>query len=107
MKAIVLDGPGPASSFVYREVPMPTPDAGWVLIQVKAFGLNRSELHTRLGFAGSSVKFPRVLGIEATGIVTQCPGNEFKVGQQVNYLLEAKRIMCLIDLDVRYLPFLK
>jgi NADPH:quinone reductase-like Zn-dependent oxidoreductase len=55
---------------------------GWVLIQVKAFGLNRSELHTRLGLA-QGVTFPRVLGIEATGVVAACPGGEFAIGQQV------------------------
>jgi NADPH:quinone reductase len=49
---------------------------------VKAFGLNRSELHTRLGLA-QGVIFPRVLGIEAAGVVAQCPGGEFPVGQQV------------------------
>jgi NADPH:quinone reductase-like Zn-dependent oxidoreductase len=53
-----------------------------VLIRVKAFGLNRSELHTRLGLA-QGVTFPRVLGIEATGVVAACPGGEFAVGQQV------------------------
>ncbi len=61
---------------------MPTPQNGWVLIQVRAFGLNRSELHTRLGLA-QGVTFPRVLGIEAAGVVAQCPGGEFEVGQQV------------------------
>jgi NADPH:quinone reductase-like Zn-dependent oxidoreductase len=53
-----------------------------VLIEVKAFGLNRSELHTRLGLA-EGVTFPRVLGIEATGIVADCPGGEFTAGHQV------------------------
>jgi NADPH:quinone reductase-like Zn-dependent oxidoreductase len=53
-----------------------------VLIRVKAFGLNRSELHTRLGLA-SGVIFPRVLGIEATGTVTEAPSGEFQAGQQV------------------------
>jgi NADPH:quinone reductase len=53
-----------------------------VLIQVKAFGINRSELHTRLGLA-HGVAFPRVLGIEATGVVASAPGGEFEEGQQV------------------------
>ena len=53
-----------------------------MLIQVRAFGLNRSELHTRLGLA-EGVTFPRVLGIEATGIVAECPGGEFEVGPRV------------------------
>ena len=80
MRAAVLDAPGAALEI--RGVPMPQPTTGWVLIQVKAFGLNRSELHTRLGFA-EGVTFPRVLGIEATGIVVSAPGGEFDAGQKV------------------------
>ncbi len=82
MRAVVLDAPGPADSFRIRDLPVPQPPDGWVLIDVKAFGLNRSELHTRLGLA-DGVTFPRVLGIEATGVVAACPGGEFAVGQQV------------------------
>jgi NADPH2:quinone reductase len=82
MRAIVLDAPGPPEALVIRELPVPSPPDGWVLIEVKAFGLNRSELHTRLGLA-DGVTFPRVLGIEATGVVAECPGGEFTAGQQV------------------------
>jgi NADPH2:quinone reductase len=82
MRAIVLDAPGPPSALAIRELPVPNPPKGWVLIKVKALGLNRSELHTRLGLA-QGVTFPRVLGIEAAGVVAQCPGEEFPVGQQV------------------------
>ena len=53
-----------------------------MLIRVKAFGINRSELPTRLGLA-QGVTFPRVLGIEATGVVAAAPGGEFEQGQQV------------------------
>src|SRR5437879_780991 len=82
MRAIVLDAPGPPDALTIRELRVPTPAAGWVLIEVKSFGLNRSELHTRQGLA-SGVTLPRVLGIEATGLVVHCPGGEFPVGQQV------------------------
>ncbi|MFL6163509.1 MAG: zinc-binding alcohol dehydrogenase family protein [Jatrophihabitantaceae bacterium] len=82
MRAIVLDAPGPPEALTIRTIPIPTPRPGWVLIRVKAFGLNRSELHTRLGLA-SGVTFPRVLGIEATGIITEAPSGEFQPGQQV------------------------
>jgi NADPH:quinone reductase-like Zn-dependent oxidoreductase len=82
MRAIMLDAPGPPEALKIRDVPIPSPDPGWVLIRVKAFGLNRSELHTRLGLA-SGVTFPRVLGIEATGVVAECPGGEFAAGEQV------------------------
>jgi len=82
MRAIVLDAPGPPEALQIRELPIPEPAPGWVLIEVKAFGLNRSELHTRIGLA-EGVTFPRVLGIEATGVVAAAPGGEFPAGQQV------------------------
>jgi len=66
MRAVVLDGPGPPEALVIREIPVPEPLPGWVLIRVMAFGLNRSELHMRLGLA-EGVTFPRVPGIEAAG----------------------------------------
>jgi NADPH:quinone reductase-like Zn-dependent oxidoreductase len=49
---------------------------------VKAFGLNRSELFTRRG-QSPTVKFPRILGIEATGLVEEAPGEEFRQGDVV------------------------
>jgi NADPH:quinone reductase len=82
MRAVVLDAPGPPEALHIRELPIPEPRPGWILIQVKAFGLNRSELHTRVGLA-DGVTFPRVLGIEAAGIVAAAPGGEFPVGAQV------------------------
>ncbi len=82
MRAVVLEAPGPPEALQIRELPVPSPDAGQVLIKVEAFGLNRSELHTRLGLA-DGVTFPRVLGIEATGTVVDCPGGELAPGQQV------------------------
>ena len=48
MKAVVLDGPGPAGALQIRRIPVPNPRSGWALVAVKAFGLNRSELHSRL-----------------------------------------------------------
>ncbi|MEM7325732.1 MAG: zinc-binding alcohol dehydrogenase family protein [Actinomycetota bacterium] len=86
MRAVVLDAPGPPEALQIREVPIPTPQRGEVLIQVEAFGLNRSELHTRLGLA-DGVTFPRVLGIEATGVVADCPGGELEPGTQVAALM--------------------
>jgi NADPH2:quinone reductase len=82
MRAAVLDAPGGPDALQIRQLPIPEPGPGCVLIEVKAFGLNRSELHTRLGFA-VGVTFPRVLGIEAAGVVVAAPGGELAVGQQV------------------------
>lgn len=86
MRAVVLDAPGPPDALHIRDLPVPTPAPGGVLIKIEAFGLNRSELHTRLGLA-DGVDLPRVLGIEATGTVAACPGGEYTVGQQVAALM--------------------
>src|SRR6266550_9620324 len=82
MKAIVVEQAGPPDVLQIRTLPRPEPRPGWVLIRVKAFGLNRSELFTRQGHS-PSVHFPRVLGIEAVGLVEEAPGNEFRRGDMV------------------------
>jgi len=51
MRAAVLDAPGPPSALAIRELPVPVPSAGQVLIRVRAFGLNRLELYLRLGLS--------------------------------------------------------
>jgi hypothetical protein len=60
----LLDAPGPRSALAIRELPVPVPSAGWVLIRVRAFGLNRLELYLRLGLS-QGVTFPRVPGVAA------------------------------------------
>lgn len=86
MRAVVLSEPGPVENLVIRELPVPEPPPGWVRIAVRAFGLNRSELHTRLGLA-EGVTFPRVLGIEAVGVVDAANGTDLEAGQQVATLM--------------------
>jgi len=82
MRAAVLDRPGPDAKLELRDLPVPAVQPGWVRIKVMAFGLNRSELHTRIGLA-EGVTFPRVLGIEATGVVDDPSDSGLAVGQQV------------------------
>ena len=68
MKAAVIHEAGGPEVLKIESLPIPTPQSGEVLIRVKAFGLNRSELFTRQGHS-PDVTFPRVLGIEAVGLV--------------------------------------
>lgn len=82
MRAAVVDAPGGPEVLELRDVAVPVPAVGEVLVRVRSFGLNRSELHFRSGVA-SSGSFPRVPGIEATGVVENAPGGEFPVGAQV------------------------
>jgi NADPH:quinone reductase-like Zn-dependent oxidoreductase len=82
MKAAVMYAPGGPEVLKLEERPIPEPQPGQVLIRIKAFGLNRSELFTRQGLS-PDVHFPRILGIEGAGIVEEAPGGEFQKGQAV------------------------
>lgn len=82
MKAAILRHAGGPENFLIEERAIPTPTDGWVLVKVKAFGLNRSELMTRKGLS-PGVSLPRILGIECVGEVENDPSREFKPGQQV------------------------
>jgi len=82
MKAAVLHAPGGPDALTLEQRRVPTPQTGEVLIRVRAFGLNRSELFTRQGLS-PGVRLPRILGIEAVGTVASAPGGEFPVGQTV------------------------
>ena len=82
MKAVVLHEPGRPESLKIEQRSIPKPNKGQVLIQVKAFGLNRSELFTRLGYS-PNIKLPRILGIEAVGLIQEAPGGEFQKGDVV------------------------
>ena len=82
MRAAVIEVTGGPEVLKLQERPVPKPESGAVLIRVKAFGINRSELFTRQGHS-PSVRFPRILGIEAVGQVVEAPGGEFPEGQTV------------------------
>jgi NADPH:quinone reductase-like Zn-dependent oxidoreductase len=79
MRAVVLHAPGGPEALVIENRPIPVPKGGEVLLRVKAFGLNRSELFTRQGHS-PNVVLPRVLGIEAVGTIAAAPGGEFATG---------------------------
>lgn len=55
MKAVVTTGNGGYDKLVYRDVPVPVPGPGEVLIKVLAAGVNNTEINTRLGWYSSSV----------------------------------------------------
>lgn len=55
MKAVVTTGNGDYDKLDYRDVPVPTPGPGEVLINVLAAGVNNTEINTRLGWYSSTV----------------------------------------------------
>jgi NADPH:quinone reductase-like Zn-dependent oxidoreductase len=82
MKAVVIHQAGGPEVLNLENRPIPALKPGWVLIRVRAFGLNRSELFTRQGHS-PNVQFPRILGIEAVGEIVEAEGGEFAPGDQV------------------------
>lgn len=56
MKAIVTTGTGGYEKLEYRDVQMPVPAQGEVLIEVLAAGVNNTDINTRLGWYSSAVR---------------------------------------------------
>lgn len=68
MKAVVLTKMCKAEDLYISEIPVPAVKPGWVLVRVKAFGLNRSELMLRSYEADAPyIRLPRIPGIECAG----------------------------------------
>lgn len=82
MKAAVLQHAGGPEQLILEEREIPSPEKGQVLIKIKAFGLNRSEVMTRKGYS-PDVVFPRVPGIECVGEIEEDASGEFYKGQKV------------------------
>lgn len=82
MRAAVTTKAGAPATIEIRKVPRPEVKPGWVLIEVMAFGLNRSEIFTRRG-ESPGVEFPRIQGIECVGVVAEDASGLYKAGQQV------------------------
>ena len=83
MRAIVIDKPGDVTAMNLVERPIPEVTAGHSVMRIHAFGVHRYEALTRAG-GSPSVKFPRVIGVEAVGeIAVPAKNSAFKVGQKV------------------------
>ena len=88
MKAVVLKQTGNPDVLKILDIPVPAVSPGWVLVKVKAFGLNRSELMMRQYEADAAyIQLPRILGIECVGEVENPSDTHFKKGQKVVALM--------------------
>jgi NADPH:quinone reductase-like Zn-dependent oxidoreductase len=88
MKAVVLNKTCRPEELTVSEVPVPEVKPGWVLINVKAFGLNRSELMMRAREADAPyIRLPRIPGIECAGEVANPSDSDFIKGQRVIALM--------------------
>ncbi|WP_225353466.1 hypothetical protein [Lacticaseibacillus thailandensis] len=66
MQAIRLTQPCSTAQMVPVTVARPTLKPGYVLIKIKAFGINPSEVISRRGQSDPDFSYPRILGIEAS-----------------------------------------
>ena len=83
MQAYVIHQPGSVEALQLQEMPIPAVKPGWVLIRIKAFGLNRAEVMTRQGHSGDAVPWPRIIGIECVGEVADASDSDLSVGRTV------------------------
>ncbi|MCU0121504.1 zinc-binding alcohol dehydrogenase family protein [Pseudomonas sp. B2M1-30] len=80
MKALQFDKTGDLSSLRYVEVPTPVPAADEVLVQIRAAGLNPSDVKNVLGrFPYTTL--PRIPGRDFAGVVVEGP--QALIGQEV------------------------
>lgn len=90
MKAIVITQPGAPDVLKLQDYPTPEVKADEILIEVKAAGLNRSDIFQREGnYPAPPGVSSEILGLEVSGIVAECGSNvtDFKVGDKVCAIL--------------------
>ncbi len=84
MRAVVVSETGGPDALRVATVPVPEVRPGWARIEVKAFGVNESEVLTRKGESDPEVTYPRIPGIEGVGIIDLAPPDSgLRPGQPV------------------------
>lgn len=104
MRAVTLTGFGGFKNVKILKKPEPSPQAGEVLIRVRACGLNFQDLMVRLGAIDSPPKTPTIMGFECAGEV-EAVGEEvegFKVGDRVVALPEFRAWSELVAVPTKY-----
>ena len=84
MRAIVIKQYGGPEVLTVEERPDPEPRSGHVIVEVKAFGLNRAETYMRAGAWGDVAE---ITGIECVGTIRSDPDGRFMPGQKVAALM--------------------
>lgn len=83
MKAAVVHQAGGPEALQIEERPIPQATKDWAVIKIHAFPVHRYEVLTRAG-GSPSVKFPRVIGVEAVGeIYAPSASSKLQKGQKV------------------------
>ena len=84
MKALLIDKVTAAEEIFLTECEVPKVKSGWLLVKVKAFGLNRSEqILRREEILESYIQKPVIPGIECAGEIADASDTNFKIGDKV------------------------
>jgi NADPH:quinone reductase-like Zn-dependent oxidoreductase len=98
MEAVLLVGHGGPEMLEYRkDVPVPRPGSGEVLIEVRAAGVNNTDINTRIGWyasgdgadaaawTGTPMALPRIQGADACGVIIEAGADvpAERVGERV------------------------
>ena len=88
MKAVLLDKPTQAKDITLCEIPIPDVRPGWVLVKIKAFGMDHSEQILRLNeIRADYIRKPIIPGIECVGEIAGPSDSDLTVGQKVVALM--------------------
>lgn len=88
MKAVLLDKITETNDVVLSEYAVPEVRPGWVLVKVKAFGLNHSEKLLRLNeIRAEYIQKPIIPGIECVGEIVDPSDSGLSIGQKVVALM--------------------
>ena len=88
MKAVVLNKITEGKDIVLSACPIPDVRPGWVLVKIKAFGLNHSEQILRLSeIKAPYIQKPIIPGIECVGEIADPSDSGLAVGQKVAALM--------------------
>ena len=88
MKAVVLTEPTKAVEVRLTDCPVPQVRPGWVLVKVRAFGMNHSEqILRRNEIRADYIQKPLIPGIECVGEIADPSDSSFQKGQRVAALM--------------------
>lgn len=88
MRAVVIDRPTKGSDVVLTEIKVPDVRPGWVLVKIKAFGMNHSEEILReFEIQNDYIQKPIIPGIECVGEVVDASDSDLHIGQKVVALM--------------------
>src|SRR5699024_833645 len=85
MKAILVKEPGGIEQLTLTEIKQPKPQAGEVLVKVKASAVNRADIVKRVGKYPNQAKENISLGLEVSGVIESVgrENSKYKVGDEV------------------------